>query len=523
MRERLEPRFQRDFAAVRVHDDARAARSAATIDAAAYSSGSHVVFGRDAWSPHTPRGLRLIAHELAHVAQQPRGPATGDHVLGHPADPAEPEAQTAGDRAVAGSQPAVVRPTQRGVIRRQTAQSTYLDTVNAASIHTTGDTTEGTVRRQEFDTAHKSIHDATARVRTRFSSDACEVSVPFNVQFQPTPTAADLSASTTVAGQATPSALPAARSRTLFDRFLRIAREQLNGWFNLHIGPCPHQECANRDIPIGVDVREVTSNPQLTVAIVGGEGRSYVSSDRMVLIGDDASDDRTIGHEVGHAALGAGDEYLERTLPGRSPQRVRDRDMSRMNDQAYRQAVFHERHFAFVPDFVSHVINRGRTQPCAVTMSPVGRAISDVRLELQGGYANVGGVGGVSLSGGLNLGLLTRDSARRFSIGPQATMLAQLSGPYRTAFLLGLRLGLEQRSSLPHGGLSYGAHVEGGASLSGVKAPYVEGGGRLGYSFGLSPTIISVFTEAAAGTTINPSDPEALRYFRLGFGGSTSF
>jgi hypothetical protein len=63
-------RFDHDFSGVRVHSDSRAADSARSFDSLAYSSGPHVVFGEGQYSPGTPGGDRLLAHELAHVVQQ---------------------------------------------------------------------------------------------------------------------------------------------------------------------------------------------------------------------------------------------------------------------------------------------------------------------------------------------------------------------------------------------------------------------------------------------------------------------
>lgn len=69
----MEPRFGHDFGKVRVHADARAAESARSINALAYTVGRDVVFGPGRYSPGTDRGQRLIGHELAHVVQQDRG------------------------------------------------------------------------------------------------------------------------------------------------------------------------------------------------------------------------------------------------------------------------------------------------------------------------------------------------------------------------------------------------------------------------------------------------------------------
>jgi acyl dehydratase len=70
VRAQMEPRFARDFSRVRVHTDAQAAASAEAIDADAYTSGSHVVFGPDRYRPESLSGRKLLAHELTHVIQQ---------------------------------------------------------------------------------------------------------------------------------------------------------------------------------------------------------------------------------------------------------------------------------------------------------------------------------------------------------------------------------------------------------------------------------------------------------------------
>ncbi|HUG25837.1 DUF4157 domain-containing protein [Piscinibacter sp.] len=69
----FEPRFNADFSQVRVHSDAAAAASARGLNADAYTTGNDIVFGAGRYVPGTPAGRRLLAHELAHVAQQARG------------------------------------------------------------------------------------------------------------------------------------------------------------------------------------------------------------------------------------------------------------------------------------------------------------------------------------------------------------------------------------------------------------------------------------------------------------------
>ena len=66
----FEPRFGHDFSQVRVHADQKAADSAMSVNAYAYTVGNDLVFGTAQYSPYTTPGRALIAHELAHVVQQ---------------------------------------------------------------------------------------------------------------------------------------------------------------------------------------------------------------------------------------------------------------------------------------------------------------------------------------------------------------------------------------------------------------------------------------------------------------------
>jgi hypothetical protein len=66
----FEPRFGRDFSQVRVHVDERAARSAQSIGALAYTVGPHIAFAAGRYAPGSDRGRRLLAHELVHTVQQ---------------------------------------------------------------------------------------------------------------------------------------------------------------------------------------------------------------------------------------------------------------------------------------------------------------------------------------------------------------------------------------------------------------------------------------------------------------------
>jgi hypothetical protein len=87
--------FGHDFSQVRVHADSRAGQAASALGAKAFAAGHDIVFAPGRYRPRTELGARLLAHELAHVAQQQRGGAAG-------AAQAEAQARGAADRVAQG-------------------------------------------------------------------------------------------------------------------------------------------------------------------------------------------------------------------------------------------------------------------------------------------------------------------------------------------------------------------------------------------------------------------------------------
>jgi len=69
----FEPRLGADLSRVRLHTDAKAAESARSIGALAYTVGNDVAFGANQFSPGSDAGRRLLAHELTHTLQQNEG------------------------------------------------------------------------------------------------------------------------------------------------------------------------------------------------------------------------------------------------------------------------------------------------------------------------------------------------------------------------------------------------------------------------------------------------------------------
>jgi hypothetical protein len=86
----FEPRFGRDFGDVRIHTHTMAAQSAREVGARAYTVGPDIAFALGQYAPTTKPGRRLLAHELAHVAQQRRhGVAAVQRQVVHGATPDE--------------------------------------------------------------------------------------------------------------------------------------------------------------------------------------------------------------------------------------------------------------------------------------------------------------------------------------------------------------------------------------------------------------------------------------------------
>jgi hypothetical protein len=69
-RQFYEPRFEQDFDSVRIHNNDDANRAAGSLNARAFTVGSHIVFGKGEYRPGSTDGRRLMAHELAHTIQQ---------------------------------------------------------------------------------------------------------------------------------------------------------------------------------------------------------------------------------------------------------------------------------------------------------------------------------------------------------------------------------------------------------------------------------------------------------------------
>jgi outer membrane protein assembly factor BamB len=114
VRSSLGAAFGTDLSAVRIHDDVRAARLAAEFGVDAFAHGRDIYFAAARYRPTRPQGLRLLAHEVAHVLQQAAGqaPVEDGNAGGAGYRALEQAACRAADRAVRGG---LADPALRGV------------------------------------------------------------------------------------------------------------------------------------------------------------------------------------------------------------------------------------------------------------------------------------------------------------------------------------------------------------------------------------------------------------------------
>ena len=109
VRAKMEKSFGQNFKDVRIHTGGAADKATDRLNAEAFASGNHIVFGRGKFRPGTPAGDHLLAHELAHVVQQKGsgGAVQLKSLLSQPHESAEVAADRAADNVVSGKSAAM--------------------------------------------------------------------------------------------------------------------------------------------------------------------------------------------------------------------------------------------------------------------------------------------------------------------------------------------------------------------------------------------------------------------------------
>ena len=126
-RQRLERSYGTDLSTVRIHTGPEADDLARSVNARAFASSSDVFFSEGAYAPSSTDGFEMLAHEVAHVVQQSRGPVPGVDSDGlrisRPSDHGEVTAQKAAGRVIQGASAAALLGTAPGQAATRGARS----------------------------------------------------------------------------------------------------------------------------------------------------------------------------------------------------------------------------------------------------------------------------------------------------------------------------------------------------------------------------------------------------------------
>jgi hypothetical protein len=452
-RDFFEPRLARDLGDVRVHRDEPAQDAARAISARAFTVGSHIGFGAGHWAPGTSAGRHLLAHELAHV-QQSTSNAPGD------------VARARGNDAVrrAPGRPALPEP-----VPPFKPAPGQLGTETSRVTHSQSKSIDVTIQRS-------SRCGWTEDVQLRFDPDkgACRIDTGADVEFVPSPVAA--------------RRLSNADFETLAGRYMGLANSYFEGWYALRITGGDHcgAPCQNVQMPIHVHMNRGKGGKRIVLS--SGNERENAGEVHA------GTPDWTLRHEAGHVALGAADEYEESGEACREGENVEERDWSLMANQKRwtRRSLLQPRHFSHIVTWFQH-----EYPGCGIEMIPLrGPGPLDIDVTLSMGAGFMGKSQGLAYDLGFRVGVpLDRLREWAFSVGPHAHMLLTTGNDEsRTAYLLGLRFGLERRFTPSTGGPILGGFAEIGYGRFGLTsggdaterhegAPFALAGVRAGYAF----------------------------------------
>ncbi|HEV2097314.1 MAG TPA: DUF4157 domain-containing protein, partial [Stellaceae bacterium] len=224
----FEPRFGRNFSNVRVHTHGRAAAAAADIQARAYTWRNDIAFAAGEFSPGSLEGRRLIAHELAHVAQQ---------------------VQYIARQAAAPFYTRTFRDDQGG------AALDYTETVQVAPAQTSAGI-EGSVDRSVFvpasGTQPRQMTDRGRVNHIRLTPD-CRIVVPYRIQFQQQPVAGGVGICQSPPNATPVNLLPAAQFQAIQARYINAMNAGLNNRYAVRVTGCHSaQPCTDKPLPVEI-------------------------------------------------------------------------------------------------------------------------------------------------------------------------------------------------------------------------------------------------------------------------------
>jgi hypothetical protein len=126
LRRIMERELGASLSGVRIHTDAVAAEASRELGAEAFTVGKDIFFAEGMFAPDTRSGRKLLAHELAHVAQMFRGnpePAGNGLRVSQPGEPLEREADAIAEHVDQAATPPVRDRAEDGIAASSAAQA----------------------------------------------------------------------------------------------------------------------------------------------------------------------------------------------------------------------------------------------------------------------------------------------------------------------------------------------------------------------------------------------------------------
>jgi hypothetical protein len=486
-----------DFRHVRVHADRAADDSARAVDADAFTVGRHIAFRSGQFNPHSMAGQKLLAHELTHVVQQSGGASRIQRQkVG--------EQRVRYDERVDSFSHKTDEPMSvwKGSVTRTERLEEYQKT--AAK-----DKTPAKEGWEEVDSRE-------GKANLEFDPTACKVRIPLRLNFRNPSFGPKERWDPCSLNNPTPTkALANDKFTKMRADFVSELNSGLNGWYTAKIEKCDKAPCAGKSISIVVDVHDgggAIDERDQTVNLINADGRSCADHTGAYIYAPDGDADKRMWvHEAGHFVLGYGDEYAEK---GRAAARV-THDYSAMGDaEKTRFAMFHARHFKFVPVFLSTVLHEMGHTGCQPSLQEMSRpSPTSFNLMFGEGYLWGNRGSGLYLDAGIEFGR-SDENARRVEkiVGLHAKYLLDAGPDGTSAFLVGVRLGLERRWGGSGHGIALGGFVEGGGGAFGIGSKggatagaFGEVGAYFGYKAPLGSGYPSLRLEGAAGSQIGVS------------------
>ncbi len=303
----MEPRFGQEFSHVRVHTDTRAAESAQTVNALAYTVGRDIVFGRGQYAPSVAGGRKLLAHELTHTLQQSAMPISQALTIGDAENEFEREAEQISTRVTRGEFAPPARARRSPSLDRQAAPATAQPAPSSGAqsqpAQPPAPTAPAISTVQNIRVRNTSRFDAeldrraALDPRRRSASEPCRLTLTVRVRFNFNDTQ-------------TPNRWTSTEQTRWQNEFIRAVTDRWSFRFLLVPSqPCPNEPCQLAATIL--HIQPVASNPHNTMNVLYDKpsgARSSVGARTSRLYREDVErpgsdlrrDQTTATHEAGH-------------------------------------------------------------------------------------------------------------------------------------------------------------------------------------------------------------------------------